>query len=96
MVVGNQNNVNLLLLKSHDLGYIVRSPALPYSVSMDDLDQRLREACRPEFDTACHAEAVRQWNVEQSYNGERLNYLDMTLDQRMWVNRRAQDLKAKA
>lgn len=60
---------------------------------MNDLDQRLREACRPEFDTACHAEAVRQWNVEHGYNNERVGYLNMTLDQRMWVNRKAQEIK---
>lgn len=59
----------------------------------DDLSARLRAACNPTFDTACHRKAVDQWHELFAYNGERVDFLQMTLDQRMWVNARAQQLK---
>ena len=62
----------------------------------DNLDQRLREVCKPNFDTACFQEAVACWNREQAYNGERLTYLEMTLEQRMWVTKRAQQIKEES
>lgn len=58
-----------------------------------ELNQRMREACKPQFDTACMAEAVRMWNATESYNGEYVPYLSMTLEQRMWVTKKAQEIK---
>lgn len=63
---------------------------------MNDLDQRLKAACNANFDTQCFADAMKLWHSEFAYNGERVTFLDMTLEQRMWVTRKAQSLKENA
>ena len=82
------------------MGYIVRSPALPYSVFMNgtnnlfeiELNRKLAAACNPALHTKCHEQAVQDWSVAFGYNGEFVPYEQMTVSQRSWVAKRAQDL----
>jgi len=62
----------------------------------DTLDQRLKAACNANFDTQCFADAVKQWHDLYAYNDEQVSFLNMTLEQRMWVTRRAQELKCNS
>lgn len=57
-----------------------------------ELNRKLAAACNPALHTKCHAQAVQDWNLAWSYNGESVPYECMTADQRSWVARRAQEL----
>ena len=62
-------------------------------MSFEELNLAMFRACNASRDTEMHKQAVQQWNLENGYNGEQVPYEQMTLDQRSWVNLRAQQIK---
>ena len=57
-----------------------------------ELNLKMAMACNPALHTECHRQAMNEWHEANSYNDQRVPYLEMTADQRRWVDSRQREM----